>query len=234
MVLTLGCVSVCVFLSPLSLRAGVGIFGLTGVDQLLCFMIVSSLSDFVRLFRKAVTKSVQSFLSQLAGELHPTSQFPANTARLYQLSEQKMGKLVPLFLPLVTAIGQMQLIRRQVANELNFSAKLDSKILSSALDTMNAALTSDVRAHYADPDNKPYPGNPTLPDIADYLETSGQRHSTLGSTRSTQASILPSFLSFSFFLADLFQPLISNLSMIVRVQDSLPEMPTISWDLTVR
>jgi len=179
-------------------------------------MIVSSLSDFVRLFRKAVTKPVQSFLQQLEGELHPTSQFPANTSRLYQVSEQRMGKLVPLFLPLVTAIGQMQLIRRQVANELNFSAKLDSKILSSALDTMNAALIGDVRAHYADPEHKPYPGNPTLPDIADYLETSGQR------PKSHARALLCFSISFFFlfFPADLFQPLTSNLTMIVRVQDS--------------
>ncbi len=151
-----------------------GIFGLTGVDQLLCFMIVSELSSFVRLFRKVVTKPVGGFLAQLSGELHPTSQFPANSQKLYQLSEAKLSKIVPVFLSLITAIGQMQLIRRQVANELNFSAKLDSNILCSALDTMNTALTNDVRAHYADPEIKPYPGNPTLPDISEYLETAGQ------------------------------------------------------------
>lgn len=161
-------------------------------------MIVSSLSDFVRLFRKAVTKPVQSFLQQLEGELHPTSQFPANTSRLYQVSEQRMGKLVPLFLPLVTAIGQMQLIRRQVANELNFSAKLDSKILSSALDTMNAALIGDVRAHYADPEHKPYPGNPTLPDIADYLETSGQ-HARIARDLPMRALLCFSLFLYFFF-----------------------------------
>jgi len=155
------------------LHRGVGIFGLTGVDQLLCFMIVSELSSFVRLFRKVVTKPVSAFLGQLQGELHPTAQFPPHATKLYQVSESKLAKLVPVFLSLVTAIGQMQLIRRQVANELNFSAKLDSNILCAALGAMNTALTNDVRAHYADPDNKPYPGNPTLPDIADYLETAG-------------------------------------------------------------
>jgi WASH complex subunit strumpellin len=157
----------------------VGIFGLTGVDQLICFMIVKDLTDFVRLFRKVVTKPVQTFLQQLTQELHPTSQFPANTSKLYSLAENKMSKLVPLFLDLITKIGQMQLIRRQVANELNFSAKLDSKILSSTLESMNMALTNDVRAHYAAPDTKPYPGNPILPDISDYLETAGQCAGTL-------------------------------------------------------
>jgi WASH complex subunit strumpellin len=162
-------------------------------------MIVSELSSFVRLFRKVVTKPVGQFLTQLTGELHPTSQFPAHSLKLYQISEQKLSKLVPVFLSLVTAIGQMQLIRRQVANELNFSAKLDSNILCATLDAMNTALTNDVRAHYADPDNKPYPGNPTLPDIADFLETAGQKQ---------RADIF--FLFLTFFRQIVFQPLVSH------------------------
>lgn len=153
---------------------GAGIFGLTGVDQLLCFMIVSELSSFVRVFRKVVTKPVSDFLSKLSSELHPTSAFPAHALQLYDLSAGKVSKVVGGFLSLVSSIGQMQLIRRQVANELNFSAKLDSNILTAALDTINQALTNDVRAHYAHPNDKPYPGNPTLPDIADYLETAGE------------------------------------------------------------
>jgi hypothetical protein len=176
-------------LLPLSLL-GVGIFGLTGVDQLLCFMIVSELSSFARLFRKVCTKPVQGFLGALSNELHPTSQFPPNAATLYPRAAAKLGKLVPVFLSLVTAMGQMQLLRRQIANELNFSAKLDSGILSSGLEAINLALTNDVRAHYADPDKKPYPGNPTLPDISDYLETAGQQIITPNTSSLSPASFV--------------------------------------------
>lgn len=117
----------------------------------------------------------------------PTSQFPPNSAKLYLVAQQKTQKLWPMFLgacccclvtteahlvrvcavaDFVTRIGQSQLIRRQIANELNvrcfphtscwahlcplqFSCKLDSKILSCALDVMNHSLINDVRAHYS-------------------------------------------------------------------------------------
>jgi WASH complex subunit strumpellin len=161
----------------------------------------------VRLFRRAVSKGVAGYLSQLHDQqLHPTSHLPNQSNKLYQLAEQKLAKLTPLFLEPITRLGQMQLIRRQVANELNFSAKLDSKILSSALEAMNLALTNDVKAHYSNPDNKPYPGNPVLPDIADYLETTGQLRASLAHS---SCFFLPScFLAFllsrclaSFFFA---------------------------------
>lgn len=171
-------------------------------------MIVKDLSDFVRLFRRLVTKSVAAFLQTVSQELHPTTQFPANSSKLYAVAASKMSKLVPLLLELITRIGQMQLIRRQIANELNFSAKLDSKLLSSALEAMNLALTNDVRAHYAEPDSKPYPGNPTLPDVSDFLETAGQnttQHSKhiIRAARSLRNPPL-------FPPADLFQPLPSH------------------------
>lgn len=158
----------------LFLLLGVGIFGLTGLDRLVCFMIVRTLTDFVRLFRKLSSKNVTAFLQQVEADLHPTAQFPPNTSKLYSVATTRMSKLVPLFLELVCRLGQLQLIRRQVANELNFSAKLESKILCSALETMNLALTNDVKAHYTNPEEKPYPGNPCLPDIAEYLETAGE------------------------------------------------------------
>lgn len=70
-------------------------------------------------------------------------------------------------------VGQAQLIRRQVANELNFSCKLDSQLLCSGLEYINKSLLSDVQAHYLRPDSKSYPGNPVLPDVSEYLENTG-------------------------------------------------------------
>ena len=37
-------------------------------------------------------------------------------------------------------IGQIQLIRRQIANELNFSCKFHAKFLASGLNTMNKSV----------------------------------------------------------------------------------------------
>jgi len=155
------------------LHRGVGIFGLTGIDKLICFMIVRDLTTFVRYYRKNVHKNVTVFITKLTGELHPTSQFPPNTHALYSKALNTSSKLCQGFLSYVTKIGQAQLIRRQITNELNFSCKLESKILCCALENLNMALVTEVKKHYANPDTHSYPGNPTLPNITKYLENSG-------------------------------------------------------------
>ena len=160
------------------LMRSIGIFGLTGMDKLICFMLVKELQDFVRLYRRIIiqNKGVENYILRLANELHPLTQFPMNAAKLYENALLKTNKLWPLFLDSVVRIGQYQLIRRQIANELNFSCKLDSKLLSNNLDTFNSALINDLQVHYARPDSSPnYPGRVTtiLSDISVYLETSG-------------------------------------------------------------
>merc|ERR1740130_381774 len=143
------------------------------MDRLICFMIVRDLQNFVRLYRKTVAKQVLSFIENLSKELTPTSQFPPKTDKLYMIAQQKTHKLWPQFLAFVTRIGQYQLIRRQIANELNFSCKMESQTLFNTLDTVNKALISDVEAHYNRPDSKPYPGKELLHNVSEYLETSG-------------------------------------------------------------
>lgn len=46
-------------------------------------------------------------------------------------------------------VGQMQLLRRQIAHQLNTSCKFNSKFLASALNTMNeyALCTLKIRLH---------------------------------------------------------------------------------------
>lgn len=155
------------------LHKGVGIFGLTGMDRLISFMIVSDMNKFVRMYRASISKQVAGFVDKLTTELLPTTQFPADTAKLYPGAVAKMSKILPIFTEYVTRMGQAQLIRRQVANELNFSAKLESKTLTCSLEVMNSALLTDIRAHYSRPEDKPYPGNPILPEISTYLEAIG-------------------------------------------------------------
>jgi WASH complex subunit strumpellin len=71
-------------------------------------------------------------------------------------------------------VGQMQLIRNQIANQLSRSAKFDSKLLVNSLQTFNQALLSSTEAHYRDPTN-PYPGenNDIMFELTPYLETAG-------------------------------------------------------------
>lgn len=155
------------------LSRAAGVLGLTGVDSLLCFMIVRDLSSFVQIYRRRITKVVSGFIGKITSELHPTSQFPANTKKLYAVASKKTSKIWPLLHDFVVKVGQAQLIRRQIANELNFVSKLDSKILHGSLAVLNDSLLNDVKQHYVRPEKHGYPGNPILPEVSEFLETSG-------------------------------------------------------------
>jgi len=76
---------------------------------------------------------------------------------------------------LIVGVGQAQLLRKQISNELNFSCRLDSKLLCCALKNMNTGILKDIRAHYRDQEKNPYPkeDNPLLGELCKYLECAG-------------------------------------------------------------
>lgn len=156
------------------LLRSVGVFGVSGLDRLLCFMIVKELQTFVATVRKMMDKNMSKFLTDFTKELSPTSTLPTNTVKLYNTAVNYTSKLWPIFMSTTSRIGQMQLLRRQIANALNWLTKLDSNSLSLNLTVINNALISDIQQHYQNPE-KPYPGedNPLLSELTRYLETAG-------------------------------------------------------------
>ncbi|XP_024001013.1 WASH complex subunit 5 isoform X2 [Salvelinus sp. IW2-2015] len=94
-------------------------------------------------------------------------------------------------------VGQMQILRQQIANELNYSCKFDSKHLAAALENLNKSLLADIEAHYQDP-SLPYPkeDNNLLYEITASLE---QQAFTTHSTRSTSQPA-PSLLHLFYML----------------------------------
>ncbi|EFA77215.1 hypothetical protein PPL_12424 [Heterostelium album PN500] len=156
------------------LQQSVGIFGLTGLDRLYCFMMVKELQVFVGQIRQLVEKSLKGFISEFEDSLRPTSSIPDNLQR-YQTALEKTKGLSPIFIDVLTKIGQIQLIRRQISNQLNFHCKIDSNMLFCALDAMNTSLINDIQAHFQRPEVAPYPGedNTLLFDLAEYLDTAG-------------------------------------------------------------
>ena len=73
-------------------------------------------------------------------------------------------------------VGQAQLIRQKIANELRFRCQLDSNVLHGAISTLNTALLNDVRRHHNDPSKHPAPqpkGNPLLADFSSLLAAAG-------------------------------------------------------------
>lgn len=158
------------------LHRGLGIHGLLGLDRLFSFMIVKHLHDFIKLSRKIISPNVDNYLLKFAHELHPLTQFPTQAAALYDNALAKMNKILPLFLQFILSIGQIQLIRKQIAHELNFTAKLESKILNDHVENFNHLLIEALQQHYSAPDTTPqFPGRDThlLSEISSLIEACG-------------------------------------------------------------
>jgi WASH complex subunit strumpellin len=174
------------------LLRSVGVFGLHGIDRLLCFIMVDLLQRFVkkmspvldddaekekqRLKAGGKGQPIWQHLDQIAAALLPASVLPSGGGpRLYDEMSRRVEQIFPMMLQLVGRLGQAQLVRRQIANALKFSSRLESGLLSSALDAVNQAVLADVQAHYAAPTEQPYPPpeNTLIADLSTYLELSG-------------------------------------------------------------
>uniref|UniRef100_A0A673J3S0 WASH complex subunit 5 n=1 Tax=Sinocyclocheilus rhinocerous TaxID=307959 RepID=A0A673J3S0_9TELE len=153
-----------------------GTFGLNGLDRLLCFMIVKELQNFLTVLQKNILKdkAVVDVFKALLSAVNPVKGIVANASKVYANAAAKTQKIWPAYLEAIMKVGQMQILRQQIANELNYSCKFDSKHLAAALDNLNKSLLSDIEAHYQDP-SLPYPkeDNTLLYEITAYLEAAG-------------------------------------------------------------
>ncbi|POM80534.1 Strumpellin, partial [Phytophthora palmivora] len=157
------------------LHKSVGLLGLAGLDRMLSFRIVHTLNNLVKFWGSAVTPYFP-LLDQLSAALVPEWKLPEHSTKLYEAALKKVEKIMSKLLKAVLIIGQAALIRRQISSELSFSSRLDANLLATTLDTLNISLLNDIRAHYRDPKNKPYPGsegNPVLVELNKYLENTG-------------------------------------------------------------
>ena len=159
------------------LLQGINVFGMSGLDQLFCFMIVKQLHVFLNSLDHVMKtdKALPVYLTQLFAELSPLSTLPKEVNKQY---EQAIRQTRDIHLPLLNCIcqvGQMQLLREQIAATLNLACKTDAGTLHGVLAVLNASLMKDVQAHYKDPENLPYPDpeSPLLPELSKYLETAG-------------------------------------------------------------
>ncbi|XP_048363465.1 WASH complex subunit 5 isoform X1 [Sphaerodactylus townsendi] len=153
-----------------------GTFGLNGLDRLLCFMIVKELQNFLSMFQKMVLrdKPVLDALKVLMNSVNPLKGTVASSGKVYSTAIAKTQKIWAAYLDAIMKVGQMQILRRQIANELNYSCRFDSKHLAAALENLNKAILADIEAHYQDP-SLPYPreDNTLLYEITAYLEAAG-------------------------------------------------------------
>ncbi|XP_078253866.1 WASH complex subunit 5 [Rhinoraja longicauda] len=158
------------------IQNSLGTFGLNGLDRLLCFMIVKELQIFLNMLHRNVLRdrAVMDTIKPFQNLLTPIKGIVANSTKVYSATVTKTQKIWSNYLDSILKVGQMQILRQQIANELSYSCKFDSKHLAAALENLNQALLADVEAHYQDP-TLPYPkdNNTLLYEITAYMEAAG-------------------------------------------------------------
>lgn len=81
---------------------------------------------------------------------------------------------MPQLMKFIRKIGQIQLLRRQVMNSLQFGCQLDAHLLYHSLDTFNKSVVKDVRQFITKPEkNLPDDENPLLFELSSLLDSCG-------------------------------------------------------------
>jgi WASH complex subunit strumpellin len=109
--------------------------------------------------------------------LFPEYRTLSNPGKLYGHAMKKVENLMLPLLKNIRRIGQTQLVRRQIANLLQFECQLDAFQLHQSLAAFDRGLMNDIRNHYRAPDKFNYPdpstGNPLLFETTSLLEACG-------------------------------------------------------------
>jgi WASH complex subunit strumpellin len=160
------------------LLSSIGVFGLTGMDRLFSYMIVTDIKVWwTKAFQTLKAGGpLKENLAIIAKSLEPHDSLPSSGARYYVQALKATEKLWSWMPELLANIGHKQLLRRQIANALNVHAKLDSNMLFEALQTFNESLIKDIQAHASNPDTHEYPdniNNDVLAELSPYLQSVG-------------------------------------------------------------
>jgi len=182
------------------LMQGINVFGLNGLDELFCFMIVKQLQVFLNTFERVMNqdKMLLPQFVNLFADMSPLSSLPKGLSQIYEAGGKLMKKLVKPVLDCVCQVGQIQLLREQIASTLRLASKTDAGALHGVLDVLNDSLMKDVQAHYKDPENMPYPDqeSPLLPDISKYLDSAGLSDALTKIYVTTEGTDVMSFIIF--------------------------------------
>lgn len=102
-------------------------------------MIVSDLRQLLAAMEKNILKEKvwTDMLTSMAKMLAPNSVTVAQPKKFYATFTSRCVKIMPTFLDWILKIGQKQILRNQIAYELNKSCKFNAKNLDATLRTMN-------------------------------------------------------------------------------------------------
>jgi WASH complex subunit strumpellin len=157
------------------LNSAVGVPGLTGLDKLFGLNVERELTRLLRLLAGELKAGATILLTQVTDELQPTSAVSSNVVRVFQSLGKRLAKPLESMVDSLVAVGHHQLLRKAIAHELRFSARLESNLLAGAVESLNTSLIVDLRKHYSNPQTHPLPDedNLLLAQASRYCESTG-------------------------------------------------------------
>ncbi|RWS23664.1 WASH complex subunit strumpellin-like protein, partial [Leptotrombidium deliense] len=150
----------------------IGTAGVNGLDRLLSFMIVSEMQSINKYLDTHVfrDKSWIELLSTFHNYLEDNGADSVQLMRLYSAVLAK-GRSWSVVNDSLLKVGQMQILRRNIAHELNTSCKFQSRHLAAALETLNESLLTELQMKpeklYGKDDSA------LLYELSNYLEWTG-------------------------------------------------------------
>ncbi|KAI0224187.1 hypothetical protein LSAT2_024791 [Lamellibrachia satsuma] len=139
------------------IEGSVGTWGLTGLDRLLCFMIVQELQNYLRVIQSSMLKASASFFNDFSKALGPVEGTVAQAPKVYSHA--------------CTRTSWNQFLE---TNPEGWSDAVATATDCHALQNFNNGLLTDIQRHYQDP-SLPYPKeeNPLMFELTSYLESAG-------------------------------------------------------------
>jgi WASH complex subunit strumpellin len=149
------------------LHRAMGVQGLVGIDKLLSYRSLNEIQRFVKSYR-AVVKSHGVLLEQLRDSMFPEWRLsPKDPHQFYENATKKTTKLFSPILICFRRVGQAQLLRRAVRNELRIHAEVGMRRVKYAARALN-------KAYLEGGDDEPADDFPPLDLVIDALAQIGE------------------------------------------------------------
>mmetsp|Transcript_50084 Transcript_50084/g.150757 ORF Transcript_50084/g.150757 Transcript_50084/m.150757 type:complete len:345 (+) Transcript_50084:256-1290(+) len=121
------------------LHRALQVWGLVGLDRLLSFRVLNELQRFVKFYHSAV-KSHGVLLEQIRDTCFPDWKSPQDPFKLLASATKKMEKLMSPVATCVRRVGQAQIIRKMIRNELQLGAHIAGEQMYQSLVIANDEL----------------------------------------------------------------------------------------------
>ena len=153
----------------------IGTSGINGLDKLISFMIYSELSNIKKFIEKTILRdkvwqpllvSISTQSSEDLPEEAPSSEI---LNKMYIPLLEKANKSCAPLNDAIMRVGQMQVVRSSIAQELKTSCKFQSRHLASTLSTVNQVVLSEIQNNKIQPKDD----SSFLFELSNYLDWTG-------------------------------------------------------------